>query len=334
VTPTVSILLPAFNAEPTLPACLRSIQRQSTPNWECVVVDDGSTDGTLACARVAAASDARFVVISMPHGGVVAALNAGLTRCRGRFVARMDADDLMHRHRLALQVAALDAAAHLAAVGCHVRLFPRRALRDGRREYEQWLNGITTAAQVREEAFVECPIAHPTLTIRREALVDTGYRDCDWAEDYDLVLRLLARRHDIGVVPRRLVCWRDSASRLSRCDARYGLDRFAACKAAFLATGFLAGHDTYILWGYGATGRVLHRALLAHGKRLALMVDVDPGRIGNTIHGAPVISFDALPSVTRRPIVVSVAGEKPRRQIREALTEMGFRELTDFVCAA
>lgn len=332
--PLVSVLLPAWQAEATLGAALRSVRRQTLAEWECVVVDDGSTDGTGAVARACAAADARVRVLHGPHRGLVAALNAGLAACRGQFVARMDADDVMHRERLAAQVAALAAAPGLAAVGCHVRLFPRRGLREGRRAYEAWLNGIRDADAVRAEAFVECPVAHPTLMARAEVLRALGYRDCGWPEDYDLVLRLLARGAGVGVVPRRLLAWRDHPRRLSRTSPAYGLDRFAACKAAFLAAGPLAAGPRYILWGYGATGRLLRRALAARGREPAYIVELHPGRLGKTIHGAPVIAPETLPGLPRLPIVVSVAGAPAREQIRGALAAMGFAELRDFVCAA
>jgi glycosyltransferase involved in cell wall biosynthesis len=333
VAPLVSILLPAFNAADTLPACLHSIQRQTEPGWECVVVDDGSIDGPLECARQLARRDRRFVAVTSPHSGLVATLNAGLAQCRGTFIARMDADDLMHRHRLALQVEALGHP-ELAAVGCHVRLFPRGPLTDGRLEYERWLNSIDSPDRVRAEAFVECPIAHPALMIRRKVLASFGYRDAGWPEDYDLVLRLLAAGLRIGVVPRRLICWRDNPARLSRTSPTYALESFTACKAAFLATGLLAGSEAYVLWGYGHTGRALHRALLAHGKRPAFIVEVHRGRLGNRIHGAPVIPPEELLRLRDYPVVASVAGEKPRRQIRAAMRAMGFEETRHFICAA
>ena len=88
------------------------------------------------------------------------------------------------------------------------------------------------------------------------------------------------------------------------------------------------------LWGYGATVRTLRRALLAQGKRPAHVIDVHPGRLGQTIHGGRVVAPAEIPRLPRRPLVVSVAGAGPRRQIRDALTAMGLRELDDFVCAA
>jgi glycosyltransferase involved in cell wall biosynthesis len=330
----VSILLPAWNAEATLDAALRSVVRQTETHWECIVVDDGSSDGTLAVARRFAARDPRFRVLHAKHAGLVSALGAGLAECRGIYVARMDADDLMHRERLRAQTGLLDADASLAAVGCHVRLFPRARLRDGLRDYERWINAIDSPRRVRREAFVECPIAHPTLTIRRALLLQYRYRDRGWPEDYDLLLRLLGDGHEIGVVPRRLVAWRDRPERLSRTSATYAIARFTACKAAFLAAGFLAKTADYVLWGYGGTGKALRRALLAHGKRPAHIVELHPGRLGERIHGAPVIAPGELPGVPRRPVVVSVAGETARQEIRGELGAMGFEELRDFVCAA
>jgi glycosyltransferase involved in cell wall biosynthesis len=332
--PRVSILLPVRDAEATLPACLHSIRRQSEGDWECVIVDDGSRDASAALARAAVAADARFRLLERGRAGLVPALAAGLEQCRGRCVARMDADDLMHRRRLALQLAALDADPALAAVGSHVRMFPRAALGPGMRAYERWLCAIDSPQRVRQEAFVECPVAHPTLVVRRELLQADGYRDRGWPEDYDLVLRLLEAGRSVGVVPRRLLAWRHRAARTSQTAPAYRRERFTACKAFFLARSFLAASPDYVLWGYGATGRALQRALRAHDKRPAAIVEVHPRRIGRSIQGAPVIAPDALRPPPAPPLVVSVAGAAARALIRSELARLGYRELSDYVCAA
>jgi glycosyltransferase involved in cell wall biosynthesis len=329
--------MPVRNAEHTLPACLESIRRQHGPSWECVVVDDGSSDGSAGCLKHAAALDPRFRVLSLPPSGIVAALAHGLSACRGAYVARMDADDLMRSRRLERQTSALDAQPSLSGVGCHVRLFPRRREAPGRRDYERWLNSLVTAHDVARDAFVECPIAHPTLMLRRAVLERYGYRDQGWPEDYDLVLRLLADGHHLGVVPERLLGWRDGDTRLSRTSDTYRIERFTACKAHFLAQGLLARADEYVLWGYGDTGRSLARALATHAKRPRAIIEVHPGRIGQRILGAPVLAPAALPALMherRSPIVASVARAGPRREVRAALDALGFVELDDYVCAA
>jgi cellulose synthase/poly-beta-1,6-N-acetylglucosamine synthase-like glycosyltransferase len=333
-TPRVSILLPVFDAGRHLAACLRSVQRQTLTDWECVVVDDGSRDGSLEEARRFAAADPRFRVLARPHRGIVPALNEGLAHCRAPLVARMDADDVMHARRLAAQAAALDRAPELVAVGCHVRIFPRRGLADGMRAYESWLRGIDSPRRVREEAFVECPVAHPALVLRTDTLRTHRYRDRGWPEDYDLLLRLLGEGAEIGVVPCTLLAWRDGPARLSRSSSTYAAERFTACKAAFLADGFLAERAGYLLWGYGATGRALRRALAQHGRQPSAIVEVHPRRLGNRIHGAPVIPPEELARRPREPLVVSVAGAAARSQIRDALQRMDYQETRDYLCAA
>jgi hypothetical protein len=170
--------------------------------------------------------------------------------------------------------------------------------------------------------------------LRREVLRTLGYRDCGWPEDYDLLLRLLTRGYEVSVLPRRLLSWRDTPGRLSRTSPTYALERFAACKAAFLATSFLKGTHTYILWGYGDTGKTLRRALLAHSKVPSYTVEIHPGRLGNRIHNAPVITPGDLVRVPRGRVVVSVAGAQARQEIRQVMARLGFVELHDFVCAA
>jgi hypothetical protein len=240
----------------------------------------------------------------------------------------------MARRRLELQLDWLRRHPELAGVGSAVRLFPRRGLRPGRLAYEAWLNGIADAEAVAREAFVECPLAHPTWMVRADVLRSLGYRELPWPEDYDLLLRSLAMGHSIGVVPRRLLHWRDHPRRLSRTAGRYAQERFVQAKAHFLCTGPLAGADRYLLWGYGATGRALARALAALGRHPAAIVDLHPGRIGNRIAGAPVIAPADLGAPAAHRLLVSVAGAGPRNEIRAELALGGWRERADFVCVA
>ncbi len=335
--PRVSVLMPVRDAARTLACALASIARQSEPRFECIIVDDGSRDGSRALAERFAARDARFRVLAAARDGLVAALNLGLAACRSPLVARHDADDIMRRERLAKQCAALDAEPGLAGVGCHVHLFPQRTISDGLRAYGTWLNSLESAADVRRDAFVECPLAHPTLVLKRDVLNALGgYRDRQWPEDYDLVLRLLASGRALGSVPEKLLAWRDGPSRLSRTSPVYAQAAFTACKAEFLAQGFLTAHARYALWGYGGTGRTLARALAAHGKLLGCVIELHPRRLGQRIHGAAVVPPSALrePEARALPLIVSVAGAGPRAEIRAALGALEYTEGRDFICAA
>lgn len=338
MTPLISVLLPVYDATPTLALSLESIRRQRGVRWECIAVDDGSSDDSLACLRRAAALDSRVRVLALEHRGIVAALNAGLAECQGKYVARMDADDIMLADRLRCQAEALERDESLGGVGCHVRIFPRGERSPGRLQYEGWLNSLQDSAQVRRDAFVECPLAHPSWMLRRSLFQRYPYHARSWPEDYDLVLRLLGDGHALGVVPRRLLCWRDGRERLSRSSPDYALERFTACKAYHLAHGVLARQAGYVLWGYGKTGRALARALAEHGKQPCAIVELHPGRVGQRIQGAPVIAPAELPLVSAPGagpfIIASVARPGPRAEVRQALAALGFQEQRDFVCAA
>ena len=331
--PRVSVLMPAWNAGATIAACLESIRRQTLSEWECIVVDDGSSDATATLVRHAAARDTRIRLIARPRRGLVPALNEGLAHCRAPHIARMDADDVMRRERLAAQLDTLDRDSGLSAVGCHVRIFPRSGMFPRLRDYEAWLNSLRSADEVSRDAFVECPIAHPTLMMRRD-MARLAYCDRHWPEDYDLLLRALTTGRRIGVVPRRLLLWRDRTDRWSRRNAAYRIEQFTACKAHYLAHGFLARNKSYVLWGYGATGRLLRKALAAHDKTPTHIVEVKRSRIGQCIHGAPVIPVSELVLLRGSPVIVSVARLGPRTEIRDALAAIGFVEGKDFVCAA
>lgn len=94
--PLVSVIVPAYNAEPTLSETLASIAAQTYRNLEIVVVDDGSTDRTFDIASAFAASDSRARVVSIANGGVAIARNTGAASSTGPFIAPIDADDLWH----------------------------------------------------------------------------------------------------------------------------------------------------------------------------------------------------------------------------------------------
>ena len=330
--PHVSVLLPAFDAGQTLASALRSVRRQTWTDFECVIVDDGSADATANIAERVAAADSRFRVIRRTHEGLVASLNAGLEACRAPIVARMDADDVMLRSRLAKQVAALDARESLAAVGAHATLVPRASLKEGAREYEAWIASIDSPVRVLEELFVECPIVHPTLCIRTDVMRGLGWRDRGAPEDYDLVLRLVEGGHEIGVVPESLLLWRQGKIRLQRTSPAYSHEAFARVKAEFLARGFLRAAPQYHLLGYGNSGKLLRAALAREGRTPAAIVDVH--RAGNVIDGAPVVGIEALGTLPRRPLLVSVAGVEGRTGVRRELAARGLVERRDFLCAA
>ena len=100
--PLVSILIPAHNADAWLPATIQSAVGQSWPNTEVIVVDDGSTDRTLACARTF--ESARVKVVTQPNQGAPAARNTAFALAQGDYIQWLDADDLLHPEKISAQM--------------------------------------------------------------------------------------------------------------------------------------------------------------------------------------------------------------------------------------
>jgi hypothetical protein len=274
-------------------------------------------------------------VLRGPGEGIAGALQRGLAACDAELVARIDADDVAWPERLAAQVEALDAQPGLAALGTRVRLFPRSGVRGGMRRYVAWLHGLTTPALVERDLFVEAPLVHPTVLLRRGALEAVGgWRHGDFPEDYDLWLRLSAAGGRLSNLPRTLLDWREGAGRLTRTDPRYGLDRHVALKCGALAQGPLQGVAEVTLWGAGETGRAFADGLAAEGIRVAAFLEVDRKKVGRTIRGAPVHGFEEAPRFRGRPLLVAVGAPGARELIRAELGKLGFEEPRHFRCVA
>jgi glycosyltransferase involved in cell wall biosynthesis len=121
--PQVSVIMPAFDAATTIEAAVASVQAQTEARWELIVVDDGSTDETLAILRRLARDDPRISVWSVAHRGRGGARNVALLHARGRYVALCDADDLSRPGRFERQCTVLDARPDLFAVGAALAPF-------------------------------------------------------------------------------------------------------------------------------------------------------------------------------------------------------------------
>jgi glycosyltransferase involved in cell wall biosynthesis len=292
-SPEISVLLPVRDAEDTLRAALESTLSSVGPSFEVVCVDDGSRDATPAVLAELARSDPRVRVLSRAARGIVAALNDALAAARGRLVARMDADDEMHHERLAAQAALLDSRPDVALASCLVESFRDGGLRDGYRLYTEWANACVSPDEISREAFVDCPVPHPTWMLRRETLERLGgWRDLDWAEDLDLFYRVLVEGGRAAKVPRVLHRWRDRDARLTRLDPRYSRVSLARAKAHWLPR--VRPMSAAVFLGSGRTARRYARLLAEEGVATRALVAPDEPEAARDWHGIPLVGPAAL----------------------------------------
>jgi glycosyltransferase involved in cell wall biosynthesis len=185
--PAISVVMPAYNAAPYLSETMDSVLAQTFGDFEFVCIDDGSKDDTRAILEGYAARDPRVRVVSRPNTGLVPALNEGLGLARGRYIARIDADDLAAPERFALQFARLEAEPGLVALGsCAL------AMDEGGELLGAYDNPLSHEEIEQQHLAGMSSIHHPAVTMRADAVRRVGgYRAETWpCEDFDLWMRL------------------------------------------------------------------------------------------------------------------------------------------------
>jgi glycosyltransferase involved in cell wall biosynthesis len=243
--PVVSIVMPVYNGERYLPQALASIEQQSFSDWELIAIDDGSTDGSRDLLVSAASRDRRVTVVHQGRGGLAAALNAGIDTARGRYIARMDCDDVSLPHRLARQVALLDGRPSVALVGSSYEVI------DGAGRPLGVFQAVSEHDDIAREMYVRNPYGHGTVMMRREVAVE-GYRAGNTDADYELWIRLM-RRYRLANVPEVLYRWRVAPGSVTQAGAR----ELHALVARLID----------VLWAESAPSPLPLRALISRSRR-------------------------------------------------------------------
>ena len=184
----ISVLMSVYNNEATVSDSIASIAAQTYADWELLLVDDKSTDGSLRILADWARRDSRIRLIQNERNmGLAASLNRALAEARGEYVARMDGDDISLPHRFEKQVAFLDAHPEHAIVGSSALVFDREGV---------WETRTCKELPQKEDFLWGTQFIHPSVMMRREALLAVGgYRVCRdtlRTEDYDLFMRMYA----------------------------------------------------------------------------------------------------------------------------------------------
>jgi hypothetical protein len=335
--PRVSVLLPVRDGADTLLECLESLAGQSLADHEVVVVDDGSRDSTAEILEARAAADPRLRVHHTRPLGLVPALNRCLEEATAPVVARMDADDVAHPARLERQAERLADDPATDVVGSAVALLsaPGVPPSGGMSRYVEWSNGLLDHHAMFRDRFVEAPLVHPSVAMRRETLTALGgWRDIDGPEDYDLWLRAFDAGLRFAKLSEVLLGWRDRPGRLTRTDPRYAPGRFLALKLDTLGRGPLASGRAAVVWGAGPVGKSWARALRTAGHPVAAFVEVDPDKIGERIYGIPVVDVPGAAGF-KGPLHLAAVGQPgTRERIRAEARRLGLVEEEDLVAVA
>lgn len=202
----VSFVMPVYNGWPYVQQAVQSMLEQKTPvPFEIIIVNDGSTDATADWLKTLQLPNVH-VLQQYPNQGLVASLNNGVQAAKYPYIARMDADDICIPTRLQAQVKAIEANPTWAAVAGFIEFIDENNIVTGTWPLDR---STTSPATIKKAMAWECCVAHPSMLLRREILLQFPYRAAQKnIEDYDVWLQLLAAKKTIGKVPETVLQYR------------------------------------------------------------------------------------------------------------------------------
>lgn len=199
IEPLISVVMSVYNEEAFLPDAIDSILKQSEQRFEFIIIDDASTDRSVEIIR--GYGDPRIrLYVNSENRGLTKNLNQGLGLAKGRFIARMDGDDISHPDRFSRQIEYLEQHRNIMLCSCWTRSF-------GQIHAVERTKG--TSEQLRIRMLFQPVLMHPGFMMRREIIEEGIFYDETFrtAQDYDLQVRI-SEKYDIGIVNRILLDYR------------------------------------------------------------------------------------------------------------------------------
>lgn len=305
---------------------IRSIQMQSYPDFECILIDNNSTDQSRKIAEQWVQHDKRFRLTEEHRQGVTFASNKGFRLSQGNYVARMDADDLSLPDRLKNQADFLDNQPEIGvASGLTEYVNPANKM-TGLGNYVNWVNSLRTHEEIQRARFVDAPVINPTTMWRRTIAEKLGmYHDGDFPEDYEMWLRWMEAGVRIHKTPCKVLKWTDSANRLTRTNPIYREEAFYQIKSKYLAKWLEDNnphHPHVTIWGASKTSRKRAFMLEKFNVRIEAFIDIKKTRQINH----PVIYHKELSSPPDRFILIYVKQWHAKPRIQSFLHSKHYRE--------
>jgi glycosyltransferase involved in cell wall biosynthesis len=332
--PPISVILPFYNAESTLDKACESIAMQSFKKFECILIDNNSSDSSASIANKWVQKDHRFILLNESKQGVAYATVKGSSLAKGKYVARMDADDLMLCNRLKDQYEFLESHADYGAVGGLVSFGGDKEKAKGIKRFIDWNNRIITYEEIILNQFVELPIINPTLMWRKEIeKKHGGYIHGSFPEDYELILRWLSQKVKIGKIPKEVLIWNDPLNRLTRTDSRYSFDAFYKTKARYLSRWIIENKpiSTQIyIWGASRLARKRAKYLENYNIKIQGFIDITEKREVKE----KILHYKNIPSPEQSLILIYTPQQDIKKQISQFLENKGFENGTHFLFTA
>lgn len=259
----VTVIMPVYNAEKYLAEAIESILGQTYRDFEFIITNDGSTDRSGDIIKKYAMEDQRIRMISRENKGLVYTLNEQISMANGKYIARMDADDISGKERIYKQVNYMENNQDIYLAGCYYDMLVEPGTDEDIVKCIKRVNNNVNNFndKIPQHMFLGYVLIHPTWIFRKE-LTDHigGYGDYRHFEDGEFLFRTLAAGYRIGTVPEKLFQYRvynsskSGSDRLSNTGLKEDMINY---HIEYLAKNFQGKFDKkYLVWGADITGRL------------------------------------------------------------------------------
>lgn len=328
----VSIILPFHGRCDYLNEAIESIIQQSFTDWELILVENHADAQTVKKVEDFLDKDRRIRLLHEPIKGISYALNTGLEAAQGKYIARLDADDIAHPTRLEKQLRYLENHPECGLVSCQTTLFPASSRNEGYQLFVDWQNEIISHREHAENRFIESPLAHPSVMFRKSLIAQYG-NYCTEAipEDYELWLRWLHHGVHFHKLPEELLLWRDHADRLSRTHSAYETLAFDRVKIHYLALylkSLALKERPIIVCGTGKNS--LRRAKMLAEKGISIYAHTDVKQKTNKV---PFLSVRECLNLDNAFFINFISERNVKKQIAAWLEQQGKHIMTDYLLA-
>lgn len=315
----ISIVMPMRNASLYLTECINSIIQQSYTNWELIIVNDHSTDNSYNIVNSFSLKDDRISIFNNKGKGIIEALRLAYSKTSGKYITRMDADDIMPIDKLKLMREVL--VTHPNCVTTGKIKYIGKNLKEGYQKYEAWMNALMENNSHYEQIYRECVIPSPAWMMKRETFENVGaFNSGTYPEDYDLTLRIYKAKTPIIPVKNEVIhIWRDYSERTSRNDPHYAFNTFEVLKTKYFLNIDYKPNKTLVLWGGGKKGKNIALLLKQHRVNFIWACN-NSKKINQSIYGIKMQDIDAIfDTNTIYQTIIAVANPADQIQIKVQL---------------
>ena len=306
----VSIIVPYKNPLPYFEDCLKSILNQSYKKLQIILVNDHSTDNSEKLALKFSKEDSRLELVNNIGKGIIDALNTGNEIARGKYITRMDADDIMTENKIEILRSLLEKKkTNYIAVGGVKYFASKKSMGNGYLKYANWLNELTSEERNFKEIYKECTIPSCCWMMNRSDFENIkGFKKLNYPEDYDFLFRVYYNQIKLTTTKEIIHLWRDHPMRTSRHSKDYEFKNFIPLKVKYLVENELKTKEELVLWGCGKKGKLLAKKLIENNSSFT-WISNNQKKIGLEIYQKKIQSIKLLKLEKKKLIICSISSK-------------------------